>query len=193
MKKEDVETAKQMFRSGKSVDFIIEQFQEYDPFVVLHDMSSLRTEFPNFQEERKAYVGKYIIKYADKNGWNTYEKVSTNLGFAISTVKEYMRLAERYKYAKSPPWAKRRRGRPSGAKDSAREYSKDEEEQIWNDYSGYHDGIWIEKNVMTAKQVCAKYGLTIGQFRGILRKVGKRKIEEAKKKKEGKSNGEEND
>ncbi len=46
---------------------------------------------------------------------------------------------------------------------------------------------------MTAKQVCTKYGMTIGQLRGILRKVGKRKIEKAKKKKEGKNNGEEND
>jgi DNA invertase Pin-like site-specific DNA recombinase len=49
------------------------------------------------------------------------------------------------------------------------------------------------KSVMTAKQVCEKYGLTISQFRGIVRKVSKRKIEKAKKKKEGKSNGEEND
>lgn len=160
MKEEDAETAKRMYRSGKSIDFIIDQFQEYDVFVVLRDLALLRSEFPKFQEERKAYVGKYIIKYTKKNHWDTYQRISEETGFSIDTVRKYMRLAERYGFETFPDWLAR------GKK--AIKFFDELEEQIWNDYMGYKNGKWLEKNIMTTKAVCEKYGISRGRLNQII-------------------------
>lgn len=158
MKKEDAETAKRMFRSGKSIDFIIIQFQEYDPLVVLRDMSSLGNEYPEFREDRKAYVGKYILKTAKENHWDTYQRVSEEIGFSLPTLREYMGLAEEYGYETFPDWFMR----------GHKTFPDEIEEAVWNDYMGYRDGRWAEKYIMTAKAVCEKYGVSRGRLGQII-------------------------
>ena len=54
MKKDDALIARNMLYNGKSFKEIIDEFSEYTPFQVLHELSYLMSHFPDKKQERMA-------------------------------------------------------------------------------------------------------------------------------------------
>ena len=153
MRKYDADTARRMFTNGKTFKYIIDQFQEYSPLTVLHELSFLMVRFPDKKEERMVIAGAYIIDLINKNGWTTFKEIEDNLGIARSTAKKYMVKADKAGVAKAPKNFVRDY---TYEKMSARELKK----SIWAEYMGYKDGKWNEENVMTIAELVEKYHMT---------------------------------
>lgn len=175
MNKYDADTARRMFTNGKSFKYIIDQFQEYKPLSVLHELSFLMIRFPEKKEERMVIAGAYIIDEIEKNGWTTYKEIEDSLGIARATAKRYMIKADKAGVAKAP-------------KNFVRDYKLEQmtarelKESIWNDYMGYKHNKWNEKNIMTMEQLMDKYHLSkymitkyVNEWSEVMMAQGKKK------------------
>ena len=154
MKKDDALIARNMLYNGKSFKEIIDEFSEYTPFQVLHELSYLMSHFPDKKQERMAIAGAYIIEYINKYHWQTLKDVENNIGFASNTAQRYMRAAEKMGFATIPEHFKITK------RQHYLQMINEMKKAIWCDYMGYRNGKWNEQYIMTVPEIMEKYGIS---------------------------------